>query len=164
MEPIIPRDSDKRKKTKPAKAVALGAPADTLLPVGFLRVIFTLSLITMMGTFFLSAYFLFGFAQTDTGVLTLLSSAALCFGVGAMGYLPSGIMAYWTRRNLDGDWSAGRYWLAILLLLPWIALSLILILRSALPAPYGFLALIITLILMLWPLAGLIGVSKRRKI
>ncbi|WP_371396275.1 hypothetical protein [Fretibacter rubidus] len=157
MEPIIPRQPAKAGNSKNG-----GRPPNTVLSRGFLRFIFTVALLTALGTFGLSVYFLVGFAMTDTGILTLLSSAALCFGVGAMGYLPTTIITYWTRKELRGDRSRGRYWLALLLLLPWLALSIILIFYSAMPLVYGAIALLITCVLLLWPLASIRSAGKSR--
>ena len=158
MDPIIPREPARRSRAKSTPHTA-----DTALSRGFLRFIFVLACLTALATFGLSVYFLIGFAMTDTGVLTLLSSAALCFSVGAMGYFPATLMAYWTRKDMGGDRAYGRYWLSLLLLLPWVALSLILIFKSAMPLIYGATALCITLLLLLWPLAGLRAERRARR-
>ena len=150
MEPIIPRHPPK--KSKPVRAARQHGVMIGGAGAGFT---FALALLTAIGTFCLSAYFLIGFAQTDTGLWTLLSAAALCFGVGALAYGPCGLIAFWARKARRGEGSKTHLWLALILLLPWLGLSIIFIAFSALPTMYGAAALIITAVLLLWPIRGL---------
>ena len=152
MEPIIPRQPPKKiKPIQPARAhgAMIGRPAS--------RFTFALALLTAIGTFGLSVYFFIGFAQTDTGLWSLLSAAALCFGVGALAYMPCALIALWARQARRGGGSRQHLWLSLLLLLPWLGLSIIAIIFSALPVVYSAAALIITALLLLWPVKGLMA-------
>ncbi len=54
-----------------------------------------LSSVMTVGAFGLSAWYFLGFLEIDRGIAHLLSAALMCFGVGALFYLP----AYWIARR-----------------------------------------------------------------
>lgn len=100
--------------------------------------------------FGLAAYFFYGFTQTDTGFWTLASAFGLCFGVGSLAYIPLFIIAVIARRSAKSRATRKGFALALLLLLPWVCVSLIFIGFSALPKIYGFGALFLSLSLCFW--------------
>jgi len=114
-----------------------------------------LGFITALSTLGLSAYFFYGFTQTDQGVWTLASAFGLCFGVGALAYGPCFLTARIALKSRKGRASRRDIALALLLILPWVCVSLIFMGFSALPKFYGFLSLIISTNLCFWAFARL---------
>lgn len=112
--------------------------------------IYGLSILAAILSFGLSAYFFYGFWETDKGVLTLLNSAALCFGVGSMAFGPAIVIAISARRALRGTARAGSYIAVLMMALPWLALSLLLCFGSAMPLLYGVFALFISISWTIW--------------
>lgn len=123
--------------------------------------IYGLSILAVLISFGLSCYFFYGFWETDQGFWTLLNSAALCFGVGAMAFGPSMIIAIAARRALGGKARAGSYICVLLMALPWLALSLLLCFGSAMPFIYGIFPLIISLLWTIWALFRLRGRNNK---
>ncbi len=119
------------------------------------RFICALAALTALATFGLSAYFFYGFTQTDTGFWTLASSFGLCFGVGSLAYVPAAICAKGALNSARGIHNWGGYLLALILTLPWLLLSCVFIFASALPKIYGIIALIISAGLLVWALSRL---------
>ncbi len=120
--------------------------------------------LTALATFGLSAYFFYGFTQTDTGFWTLASSLALCFGVGSLAYVPAAISAKVALNSARGILDGSAYGLAVILSLPWLLLSCVFIFASALPKIYGIIALIISALLLVWALSRLVKRPKLDKI
>lgn len=114
-----------------------------------------LSFITALSTLGLSAYFFYGFTQTDQGFWTLASAFGLCFGVGALAYVPCFLTARIALKSRKGTASRRDIALALLLMLPWGCVSLIFIGFSALPKLYGVLSLIISTSLCFWAFSRL---------
>jgi|GEM_PF-1583849 len=100
--------------------------------------------------FALSAYFFYGFTQTDQGIWTLTSAFGLCFGVGSLAYVPLFMTAAIARRSAKGRASRKAFALVLLLFLPWICVSLVFIGFSALPKIYGICTLLISTSLCFW--------------
>lgn len=138
------------RKLGPTKAAPL-----TPLPKRSLRrdidgLIALLAALTALATFGLAAYFFYGFTQTDQGFWTLASAFALCFGVGALAYGPCSYVARIAWHAVKGRAARKSYALALLLMLPWVCVSLIFIGFSALPKVYGALALILSASFCTW--------------
>ena len=106
-------------------------------------------------SFGFAAYFFYGFTQTDQGFWTLVSAFGLCFGVGALAYVPCGIIAGIARRSASGTASRKAFAFAMLILMPWICVSLVFIGASALPKRYGFAALFLSIAFSLWAFSRL---------
>lgn len=109
-----------------------------------------LAALTALATFCLSAYFFYGFTQTDKGFWTLASAFGLCFSVGALAYAPLSYVAWTAFAAFKGRAARKSYALALLLMLPWVCVSLIFIGFSALPKLYGSLALILSVAICVW--------------
>jgi hypothetical protein len=122
--------------------------------------VFVICALTALGSFALSAYFFYGFTQTDSGFWTLASSFGLCFGVGALAYIPLSFIALAARRS--SKMRAGRkdYALSLLLILPWVCVSTIFIGWSALPKIYAILSLCLSLAVFIWAFSRLKSTSK----
>lgn len=119
MDEIRPIDPDPVSETPPL------ADAPKLAKSSFVVMILTaLAGLTTLG---LSGYYFAGFAENDAQFGTLSSAFLLCFGIGALAYIPM----FWISRiarqiRLEGP--SKRAVLYILaLLVPWLILSLSLI-------------------------------------
>ena len=106
--------------------------------------------LTALFTFGLSAYFFYGFTQTDQGFWTLASAFGLCFGVGVLAYGPCIYLARTARLSVKGEAMRKGFALAVLLMLPWVCVSLIFIGWSVLPKIYGILAFILSTSFSVW--------------
>ena len=134
----------------PAKAMPIAASAKRSLRRDVDRVVAVLAALTALVVFGLAAYFFYGFMQTDQGFWTLASAFGLCFGVAALAYLPCSYLARSARQAAKGQAARKAFALSLLLMLPWVCVSLILIGFSALPKVYGFLALFLSLVFSIW--------------
>ena len=144
-EPIITPIGGARsggQPSKPAKRRSLPRDVDNL--------VFILSVLITIAAICLAAYFFYGFTQTDQGFWTLASAFGLCFGVGSLAYIPMTITALIARRSAKGRASRKALALVLLLLLPWVCVSLIFIGWSALPKTYGLGALILSTAMCFW--------------
>lgn len=116
--------------------------------------------LTALLTFGLSAYFFYGFTQTDQGLWTLASAFGLCFGVGALAYGPCIYLARTARRSVKGRAIRKGFALALLLMLPWVCVSLIFVGWSALPKIYGGLSLILSISFCAWAFKRMVATPK----
>ena len=128
------------------------------------RIACIVATLTALVTFGLSAYFFYGFTQTDTGFWTLASSFALCFGIGSLAYVPAAISAKVALNSARGILDGNAYLLVLILTLPWLLLSCVFIFASALPKIYGIIALIISALLLIWALSRFVKRPKLDKI
>lgn len=117
--------------------------------------IWGLAALSAIITFGLAVYFFYGFTQTDQGLWTLASAFGLCFGVGALAYVPCAILAVIARRARLGRASRKMFALALLLMLPWVCTALVFIGSSALPTVYGFTALLLSVSFCIWAFSRL---------
>ena len=115
--------------------------------------------LTALLTFGLSAYFFYGFTQTDQGFWTLVSAFGLCFGLGALAYGPCVYLARTARHSVKGQAMRKGFALALLLMLPWVCVSLIFIFWSVLPKIYGSLALILSTSFCVWAFKRMMSAS-----
>lgn len=114
-----------------------------------------ISSLTAVGVFLLSCYFFYGFTETDRGVWTLLNSAVLCFGLGALAYGPMIVTAITAKRSLRGKVLRIEFVLIAALMLPWIIVAGIFLAGTALPLTYSLLMLSLSSACFLWALAGI---------
>ena len=114
-----------------------------------------LAALTALSLFGLSVYFFYGFTQTDQGFWTLASAFGLCFGVGALAYVPCGYVSRTAFNAARGRSARKSFALALLLILPWVCVSLVFIGWSALPKVYGVLALVLSLVFCAWAFSRL---------
>ena len=139
MEPIVPIND-----TKPIFA-RRGTPADLIAAI-----LAGLAAISALGY---SLYYFTRFLENDSQFWGTVSAFLLCFGVGALGFIPAAFISRiaW-RAHKNGATRKGLLW-AMVLLVPWLGLSLILVFISALPLLYSLLILAISALLTVW--AGL---------
>lgn len=136
MTPIVPIHDPK------PKAARLGAPADLVAAV--------LAGLSALIAFGYSAVFFTRFLENDAHLWGIVSAFLLCFGVGALAYIPAGIISRIAlRAHKIGAGRKGLIW-ALILLLPWICLSLALVLISGLPKFYSLSILAIAALLTAW--------------
>lgn len=124
--------------------------------------VYGLSILAALTSFGLSAYFFYGFWETDQGMWTLLNSAALCFGVGALAIGPALVTATAARRALRGTARAGSFMIVLVMALPWLGLSLLLCFGSAMPFILGVFPLLISVLWTVWAFFGLRRPQTRR--
>lgn len=148
MEPVVPIV----KTSKPAPSPARGALADLIASV--------IAGLAAIAAFGFSVLFFSRFLENDTHPWGIFSAFLLCFGVGAFGYIPAGLISLiaW-RAHKRGATQRGLL-LCIILILPWIALSLALLIVSDLPKFYSAPILITVLLLTAWVLISLRNFNK----
>jgi len=102
-----------------------------------------------------SVLFFTRFLENDTHLWGITSAFILCFGVGALAYIPAGITALiaW-RAHKSGTSKRGQLW-ALFLILPWFVLSFILVFVSDMPKIYSLLISASIALLMAWSLISL---------
>lgn len=164
MDPIIPREPRKAKAPKLSPAFAGLSQVDTLIPAGWHIFAMVTAGLASLSAFAASVYFFIGFAQTDSGGLSLLSAGALCFGVGALAFGPTALVAYWAGRARRGDWRASRFWLSLCLLAPWLLVSALAVFRTSFLAGTGGFVFAVTALIMQWPIRNLGALQTRRKV
>jgi hypothetical protein len=132
-EPITPPDKEKDTRSK--------LRGLSLLIIG-------LTVLTGLAALAASLYFFLGFAENDSQPGVLLSAFLLCFGVGALGYIPMfwiATIAYRVRRN---GRSRSALILTLALIIPWVIFAIILLATGWPLALFGAgLAALSTLIL-----------------
>ncbi len=129
-------------KPRPPKTRSLRRDIDAL--------VCGLAIFLACSAFALSAYFFYGFTQTDRGFWTLASAFGLCFGLGSLAFIPLAITAFIARQSAQARASRKSLALVLLLFLPWICVSLVFIGWSALPKIYGISALLLSTALCFW--------------
>ncbi|MGJ8562719.1 MAG: hypothetical protein ACSHXY_04110 [Alphaproteobacteria bacterium] len=90
---------------------------------GLTHCIRVLSLIIAITSLSVSLWFFIGFASTDTYALHLFSALLLCFGIGALFFLPACKLTHIAHKALSGSLRRSEPWIALLLILPWLPLS-----------------------------------------
>jgi len=107
-----------------------------------------LTILTGLTALAASLYFFMGFAENDSQPGVLLSAFLLCFGVGALGYVPMfwiATIAHKVRRN---GASRSALILTLALIIPWVILAIVLLATGWPLALFGAgLAALSTLIL-----------------
>jgi len=142
MEPIVPII-----ESKPAASLARGTLADL-----------TACIIAALTTFTALAYsalFFSRFLENDTHIWGVVSAFLLCFGVGAFGYIPAGITSMIAWKAYRNGATQRSLIVVIILLMPWIILSLTLLLVSDMSKIYSLPIVITVLLLTAWALISL---------
>ncbi len=111
-------------------------------------------------SFGLAAYFFYGFTQTDQGFWTLASAFGVCFGVGILAFGPCFLTARLALKSRKGLAGRRDMALALLLMLPWVCVSLIFVGFSALPKLFGTFSLFISVSLCFWAYSRLRRLPK----
>ncbi len=148
MEPIVPIV-----EPKTAASPARGTLADLMACI-------IASLITLTALAY-SILFFSRFLENDTHIWGVVSAFLLCFGVGAFGYIPAGITSQIAWKAYKGGSTKYGLIVAIILLVPWIILSLTLLLVSDMSKIYSFPILIAVTLLAAWALISLRNFNKR---
>jgi len=142
MEPIIPIV-----KPKPAAMPARGTLADLMACV-------IAGLATLIA-FTYSALFFSRFLENDTHIWGIISAFLLCFGIGAFGYVPAGITSRIAWKAYRGGAARRGLAVTLILLIPWVILSLVLLLVSDMFKIYSIPIVITVTLLVAWTLISL---------
>lgn len=108
-----------------------------------------------------SALFFSRFLENDTHLWGVVSAFLLCFGIGAFGYIPTGITSYIAWKSYKGGATQRGLTIAIILILPWIILSIALLFVSDLPKIYALPTLITVALLAAWSLISLQKLDRK---
>jgi hypothetical protein len=137
MEPIIPIT-----ETKSTSSPAHGTLADLIACImGAAASVIALAY---------SALFFSRFLENDTHLWGVVSAFLLCFGVGAFGYVPAGITSRIAYKAYKSGANSRGLIFAIILLLPWILLSIALVMVSDMSKFYSLPMFIIVNLLAVW--------------
>lgn len=109
----------------PAAPAAADNPPSKLRKVSWL--IMALAILTGLATLAASLYFFIGFAENDNQPGVLLSAFLLCFGVGALGYVPMFWIANIARKVRRGGPSRSALVLTLALIIPWVVFAIVLL-------------------------------------
>lgn len=131
----------------PRPALPRGRSAD-LIASGFAACGLILSLIAAL-------WFFFGFAENDTRPEHLLSALVLTTLLFSFAVIPFGIVTELCRRAYRQGASKASYLWTLLLMLPWIGLSIVAMKHTPLPIWCGVLIGSLAVILTLWALVSL---------
>jgi len=142
MEPIVPII-----ETKPSPTPIRGTLADLIACI--------ISGLASLVALAYSALFFSRFLENDTHFWGIVSAFLLCFGVGAFGYIPAGITSRIAWKAYKGGTTQLGLMTAIILLIPWVMLSLTLLFVSDMPKIYSLPILITVLLLTAWALISL---------
>ena len=97
----------------------------------------------------LSAYNFYLFAENDRGIGVLSYAFILCFGVGAIAYIPLFVIAYLISKSQNAPSSSqGVY--TLLFCLPWIPASVLMLLYPFPIQIIGAVALLAIIIFSIW--------------
>lgn len=97
-----------------------------------------------------SALFFSRFLENDTHLWGVVSAFLLCFGVGAFGYVPAGITSRIAYKAYKSGVNSRGLIFAIILLLPWLFLSIALVMVSDMSKFYSLPIFIIVNLLAVW--------------
>lgn len=116
------------------------------------RLIMTLSAILAIAAVIASAIGFFGFAENDTGVWHLVTAFLLCFGIGALAYLPLAIIFILAKRAIWIPLTRTSAILVACLVLPWLPFAYYLN-RIGEPMTFFSVGIVVTVLFILgWAL------------
>ena len=147
MEPIVPIV-----EPKPAATLMRGTLADLIACV--IAGLATCIALTYSGLFFSR------FLENDTHIWGVTSALLLCFGVGAFGYVPAGIISRIAWKAYKNSATKRGLIVAVILIVPWIILSFALFLISDILIIYSLPIVITVIILAAWALISLRNLHK----
>jgi len=130
----------------------IAATAQTARPVTDLysRLVFILSVLLALISFGMSAFAFAGFAENDTGAVHLSSAFLLCFGVGALAYVPLGIIAIYARKAVNVPLPRYRAIVTLLLVLPWFGLCYYLLRFAPKLRVFAIISIVSALFITFW--------------
>ncbi len=135
MEPIVPIHPK-------LQAIKRGTPADLLAAI--------LAALAALAALGYSLYYFTRFLENDAHLWGIVSAFLLCFGLGAFAYIPAAIISRMAYKSHKAGASRKSLIWAIILLAPWICLSLALVFISDLPKLYSLPILATTALLTAW--------------
>lgn len=145
MERIVPiyENTETPSKTKQVR----GTLADLLICI-----LAALSGLSALGY---ACLFFIRFLENDTHFWGVLSAFVLCFGVGAFAYIPAAFMSFigW-RAHKRGRITRDLIW-ALGLTLPWLLLSIIMVIVSDLQKIYSLPILAVVVLFVAWTVISL---------
>jgi len=97
----------------------------------------------------ISGYMFYRFAENDVGFKVLLSAFALCFGVGALAYIPLFLIAKLIRAGRMRPAKGQVFW-TLALSVPWLIAGAILITYPNAMRYFGGLAVGLSLLFIFW--------------
>jgi len=114
--------------------------------------VFILAILLMAASLIAPVYVLVGFYENDPQISTMVPAIILCLGIGAMGFVPSAVVAIAARHYLRNNRSRLSPFLITAFLVPGWVFSIVLGLRGVGPV-WGNLAVIVlitALIIWVW--------------
>ena len=107
-----------------------------------------------------SVFFFSRFLENDTHIWGVISAFLLCFGVGAFGYIPAGLTGRIAWKAYKSGAKRRSLIVAIILIVPWIILSLALLFVSDMSKFYSLPIVITVSLLAAWALISLRNFHK----
>ena len=147
MDPVVPII-----EAKPTASPARGTVADLIACI-----IASLSALIALAY---SVLFFSRFLENDTHIWGVISAFLLCFGVGAFGYIPAGLTGRIAWKAYKGGAERRSLIVAIILIVPWIILSLALLFVSDMSKFYSLPIVITVSLLAAWALVSLRNFHK----
>jgi len=91
-----------------------------------------------------------GYVENDKGFMHLLSAFGLCFGIGALVYIPFGLIANYAKNAIHKPLPRYRSVIVLLLVLPWFPLAFYLFRLGGGLRIFSILALACAVYISLW--------------
>ena len=148
MEPIVPIV-----EPKPIATPSRGTTADLIACI--------IAGLASLVAFGYSVLFFSRFLENDTHIWGIVSAFLLCFGVGAFGYIPAGITSRIAWKTYKGGAMQRGLIITVILVMPWIVLSLALVFVSDIPRIYSLPILITVILLVAWALISLRNLHQK---
>ncbi|NNE57404.1 MAG: hypothetical protein HKN36_04790 [Hellea sp.] len=116
------------------------------------KLVFIISLLLAGLAIIASAFGFAGFAENDQNIGHLISSFILCFGVGALAYVPLGFTAYYAQKAMKTPLPRLRAIIVMAFVVPWFPLGFFLIILGGNMRVLGIVALLAAALIGLWAL------------
>ena len=113
--------------------------------------------------FLTATLFFAGFAGNDTNPAGLASAFILSFGLGLFAIVPSLIVAKISYRAWRYGFDVKRGLYVLFLSLPWVVLSILIILYTPLPFYLGIIAFTLSSLICVWTCVSLSLLSKNKR-
>lgn len=116
----------------------------------FSKLIFALSSALVIAALVGSAYAFAGFAENDQGIAHLLSALVLCFGLGALIFLPAALIAQYAKEAIHTPLSPIRVLIILSIVMPWLLFCYYLFKVEGLPRASALLGFFCTGLIAIW--------------
>ena len=130
-----------------------GRPVDRLAAV--------LAALALLGSIGVTAWFFLGFVENDSEFRASSSALLLSLGLGAFAIVPSALVLRFGLQAMATGFRTVHGLGTLLLTLPWVGLSVLLLIHSPLPTPAPAAALVLSGLLSLWASTGLMVARGR---